>query len=60
MAVSDKDRDEYERGRETSKEDIVTRIVRDFSSRVLDSESEHAAFQKGRDGEQLDEDKKDE
>jgi hypothetical protein len=60
MAVSPEDREAYEKGIEDSKRSWdealfdVTETFRDMAR----SESERAAYQKGRDGEQLDDDKK--
>lgn len=59
MPVDPKDREAYERGQEDSKLDIVSRFIQDQASYWGDSESEKEAYQKGRRGEQLDEDKKD-
>lgn len=61
MAVDENDRQEYERGREVTENDnFIDRFVKDQHSYLLGSESEHAAYTKGRNGEQFDGDKNDE
>ena len=55
MAVSDKDRKEYEEGRRDRSKGVIDQAVTDITVDHPDSE----AYYKGRSGEQLDEDKKD-
>lgn len=57
MSVDPKDREAYERGRETNELNIIERTVRDVASRFIDSDSERSAYEKGRDREQFDGDK---
>lgn len=63
MSVDPKDREAYEEGARVHELGIVDRILYDFVDMMpvgsIRSESENAAFEKGKWGEQLDEDKKD-
>jgi hypothetical protein len=53
MAVSKKDREEYEAGRRDRNKGVLEQAINDISVNHPDSE----AYYKGRRGEQLDEDK---
>ena len=55
MAVSNKDRDEYEEGLRDREKGVLEQAFNDITVNHPDSE----AYYKGRRGEQLDEDKKD-
>ena len=57
--MDDKDREAYERGLEVNEQNIVSRFISDRASYLGNSESEKAAYDKARKGEQLDDDKKD-
>jgi hypothetical protein len=55
MSVSKHDRDEYEQGQHDRHSGFFDHVVTDLTGQHPDSE----AYYKGRDGEQLDEDKED-
>lgn len=54
MAVSKQDREDYERGRSDRDLGIVDQAIND----IFVQHPDHSAYYKGRDDEQLDEDKK--
>jgi hypothetical protein len=55
MPVSDQDRDDYEQGRRDRKRGVLDQAFNDITVNHPDS----AAYYKGRDGEEFDEDKED-